>query len=122
MVNKSKARGTAWETAVVRFLQANGFLKARRKVQTGSLDEADVAVDDGNVFCAELKDCARISLSEFIDEAVAEAKNAHSKWGLVIIKRRNRGVGEAYATMRLSDWTEMAHELETLRRDQEVAA
>jgi hypothetical protein len=107
-VNKAKAKGTAWETAVVRFLQTSGFPDARRKVLAGRFDLSDVDIDGRGRFAGECKDHQHITLSEFVDEAVVEAENAHADYGVAIVKRRNKGVGEAYAVMRLSDWTKMA--------------
>ena len=39
-----------------------------------------------------------------MDEALVEQKNAKKKFGIGIIKRRNRNVKEAYVVMTLEQW------------------
>ncbi len=46
-MSKSKQKGTAAETAVVKYLKANGFPKAERRALQGSLDKGDISgIDD----------------------------------------------------------------------------
>jgi hypothetical protein len=84
-VSKSKARGTAAETAVVRWLAANGFPYAERRTLAGSADRGDLAGIPGVV--AEIKNCRRDSLPSWVDEARVEAANAGVPVGVVIHKR-----------------------------------
>jgi hypothetical protein len=105
MANPSKARGTAWETAVVRYLHEHGFPNARRKVLTGKLDEGDIDLGSCEV-TIEAKNTQKITLSEFVDEARIEARNSGGGYGVAVVKRRGKGTGESYAVMRLEDWTE----------------
>jgi hypothetical protein len=42
-MNKSKIKGTAYETAVVRHLNDNGFPYAERRALAGNLDKGDIA-------------------------------------------------------------------------------
>ena len=106
MANPSKARGTAWETAVVRYLHEHGFPKARRKVLTGKLDEGDIDLGSCEI-TIEAKNCKSITPSEFVDEAVREARNAGGAYGVAVVKRRNRGTGEGYVMLRLEDFCDL---------------
>jgi deferrochelatase/peroxidase EfeB len=57
-------------------------------------------------FLVEAKACARIELAAFVDQ-VAKAAKKQSKLPVVIIKRRNKPVGDAYVVMQLADWIAM---------------
>ncbi len=43
-MSKSKQKGTAAETAVVKYLKANGFPKAERRALQGNLDKGDISL------------------------------------------------------------------------------
>jgi hypothetical protein len=99
-VSASKAKGTAAETAVVRFLQANGYPHAERRALAGSQDRGDVAGIPGLV--VEVKDRGQIQLGEWLKEAQAEARwqNGQLDIGVVWHKRRGKSSpGQWYVTM-----------------------
>lgn len=101
-MSRAKQKGTAWETAIVRYLQACN-LPARRKVLTGSLDEGDI---DTGRWSIEAKNCQAISLAAWVDEADAEAANS-GRPVAVVAKRRGKGdPGEAYVVMPLRVFVE----------------
>ena len=107
MVNKSKIRGTAFETAVVNFLRANGFPFARRLALAGSADLGDLSLGDtppGGPVVIECKDHAKIDLSGFLTELDAECSNAGNEYGIVVIKRRGKNVSQAYVVTTLERW------------------
>jgi hypothetical protein len=97
-VSASKQKGTAFETAVVRFMQAAGFDVERRALQ-GSLDKGDIAGLDGWVL--ECKAEKAITLAEYMKEAEQEAVNAGVPWYAAIVKRRNKNVSDAYVVLPL---------------------
>ena len=98
MTNPSKAKGTAWETAVVTWLRANGFPYAERRTLAGANDKGDVSGVPGVVL--ECKATKTITLSTFVDELLVEMANAQADIGAVVIKRRGTtDVGRAYAVM-----------------------
>lgn len=104
MVNKSKVKGTRWESQVVEYLKAHGFPFARRLTLAGSKDIGDIYLGDdppGGQVTVEAKDCAAITLSTFMDETVAETENAGNEYGFVVVKRRNKPVGQAYVVSNL---------------------
>lgn len=106
-MNKSKQKGTKWESDTVTWHREHGFPFARRITQTGPKDCGDTTLGDeppGGPVTIENKDCAAITLSTFVDEMVAETANAGNEYGVVIIKRRNKPVGQAYVVTTLEMW------------------
>ena len=76
MTNRAKARGTAWETRLVKYLQENGFPYAERRALTGALDRGDIAGIP--LVCLEAKNARRHELAQWIDEVVKEKANAQA--------------------------------------------
>jgi len=100
MSNPSKARGTAFETALVGWLQANGHPYAERRTLSGHNDRGDVAGIPGVVI--EAKNCKTIQLAAWVDELAVEMGNAGVDIGAVVIRRRGTSdVGRSYAVMPL---------------------
>jgi len=89
VANRSKAKGTAGETAIVNYLLEEG-LHAYRKVLSGSLDKGDISVLEGRV-TIEAKNASTTKLSEYVDEATTEALNAKSDFGVAWHKRTRKG-------------------------------
>jgi hypothetical protein len=85
-VSRSKAKGTAAETAVVRFLREAGFEQAERRTLNGVQDRGDIAGIPGVVI--EVKNCARDQLPAWIGEAERERDNDRAGLGVVWHKRR----------------------------------
>jgi len=42
-----------------------------------------------------------------MDEALVEQKNAKKRFGIAVIKRRNKNVKEAYVMMTLEQWIDL---------------
>jgi hypothetical protein len=102
-MSASRAKGTAAETAVVRFLQANGYPSAERRALAGVNDRGDVAGIPGLVI--EVKAEKRLELARYVDEALTEA--GLDDLGIVWHKRVRRGnPGEWYVSM--EGWTFLA--------------
>lgn len=104
-MNRSKAKGTAWETRLTRWLCENGFPDVERRALQGTLDKGDIAGIAGVVL--ELKNCRTIDLAGWIDEAVKEKANAKAKIGAVIFPRRNYGTDRAYVVMEMQQFAQM---------------
>jgi len=85
-VSRSKNKGTAAETAVVRFLRAAGFTQAERRTLSGAQDRGDIAGVPGVVI--EVKNCARQELPAWVAEAELERDNDRASLGVVWHKRR----------------------------------
>jgi hypothetical protein len=86
-VNRSKARGTAWESAIVAYL-AELWPYVERRTQSGAKDRGDIAGLPGVVI--EAKSAARMELSEWAKETAAEVSNAKARIGVTWIKRRGK--------------------------------
>jgi hypothetical protein len=100
-MSKAKAKGTAAETAVVKYLQANGFPYAERRALHGTADKGDITGCGPVVF--EVKDHKTITLSAWLKELEAEMANAKVAVGAVIAKKRGTmNVGDWYAVMPVS--------------------
>lgn len=88
-MSAAKQRGTAAETAVVRYLQRNGWPHAERRTLSGANDKGDIAGVIG--VCLEVKATKAIDLAGFVDEAEVERINAEAAVGAAWIKRRGKG-------------------------------
>lgn len=98
MSNPSKAKGTAWESAIVSFLQAQGWPYVERRALAGGKDRGDIAGIPGVVI--EAKAVKTIALGTFLDEADAEALNDGADFGVAWIKRRGKvWPGHGYVVM-----------------------
>ena len=105
MANPSKKKGTAWETALVEYLKLSGFPYAERRALCGTSDRGDVAGIPGVVL--EAKAEKTIALSTYMDEVATEKQNANAQVGAAVIKRRNRGPGDSYVVMPLSQFVDL---------------
>lgn len=111
MVNKPKAKGTAAETRVVKYLTQAG-LRAIRVVQKGNRDEGDIHVIGGHgcVSCIlEVKGgkqtakFARKQREEWLAETRQEAENYGSVRGFLIIAKHGSSVCDYHV------WDEHGH-------------
>lgn len=94
-------RGPKFEADVVAWLQTHGYPYAERRVMGGNRDRGDIAGVPGVVL--ELKNCNRIELAAWIDEAQSEAKNAGVDVWAVVAKRKGKGdPGDAYVITNLA--------------------
>ena len=104
MTNKSKARGTAWET------RAGRYLGLRRLPLAGNKDLGDL---DCDIAVVECKNTKVFDLAGWMDELDVEMRNAEKGYGFVIFPRRNYKVGKSYCLMPLDQLNEI---LELIRR------
>ena len=98
-MNKPKARGTAAETAVTRWLAANGFPNAERRALRGTLDAGDISGCPG--LCVEVKggDAARTAghglIIQWLAETETERRNAGAQVGVLVVQRKGFGPDRA---------------------------
>lgn len=113
-MNKSKIKGTRWESANVEFL-ARWWPKIKRAALEGTGDVGDLTHPEG--WAIECKDRQPISLPMFLREAEAEAANRGvSRFVAIVKNRRSKGesghVADGYAVTRTRVWAEATHALE----------
>ena len=95
-MSRQKQKGTAAETAVVRYMKQFGW-NVERRALTGSADMGDIT---GIPVVIEVKNHKIMKLAEWVDEAIVEAKNAMVAVGVVWHKRKGKGSpGDWYVTM-----------------------
>lgn len=93
-MNKSKAKGTSVETALVNYLKGAGFPNARRKPLTGALDQGDVDLTVHPLIIAECKYASGkpgVKLTEWMRELDTEVTNAGAIFGLLVAKQSGAG-------------------------------
>ena len=97
-MGRSRAKGTSWESEIVRFLQSAGWPHAERRALNGSKDRGDITGIPG--VCVEAKSASRIEMAEWLKEMLTEKTNANADVGALWIKRRGKGsAGDAYVIM-----------------------
>ncbi len=104
-MNRPRRIGTAWESAVVDYLQAHGFPYAERRALNGARDKGDVAGIPGVVL--EAKAEKAVDLAGWCSEAEAEAANAGVTRWAVVAKRRRKPVAQAYVILTLEQYAEL---------------
>ena len=118
MSNPNKRKGTAWESEVRDYLNAElGKLdesgrvldpfdseNARRPAQEGAADIGDVHAVP---FILECKNVAKVDLPGFIRQANTEAGNAGFPFGAVVIKKRRGSVRDGYVAMDLATFSRL---------------
>lgn len=116
MVNRPKQIGTEFESALAKYLQANGFPDAERKVLHGSKDIGDVASQRYNVaFEAKAGQAAigasRAQILAWLMEAETERYNG--EWDYVPLVVKTPGVGDTKFGQTRTYW--WLHDLMLLR-------
>lgn len=87
MSNPSKAKGTAWESAIVDYLRIFNPHVERRTLN-GNHDRGDITGIPGVVI--EAKNAKTITLAAWVDEANIEGLNDNAPVAVVWVKRRGR--------------------------------
>lgn len=96
-MSAARDKGTRAETAVVRYLQAQGWPYVERRASSGCNDKGDIAFPG---IVIEVKSCERMALAAWLDEAEVEAANA--KVDTAVVWHRRKGVASPadwYVTM-----------------------
>lgn len=112
-MSRERAKGTRFETQVAAFLAESLGARAVRLGMGGIHDVGDVHVDGLDV-TVECKNCRRMELGGWLDEAVRESENAGTALGVVAHHRKGCGdarIADTYLTMRLGDFAALMREL-----------
>jgi len=118
MGNKAKAKGTAFETLVVKYLRPRGFAKAFRPATSGSYDSGDIngISNPARQAIIQCKNQRKFDLSGWLNDAVAQAQQeavGGNALPIVVAKRPGVGeknLGETYAILRLEDLSTLLKE------------
>lgn len=104
MTSRNKAKGSAWERAVVEHLRAAGWPFAERRIAGAAKDRGDIAGVVGVVI--EAKNAASTRLAEWIKEAEDERTNDGAWLGVVWHKRIGKAsAADGYVTMTGAQFT-----------------
>lgn len=99
----AKQKGTAFETALVRYLaeifEGRHGLQPRRVAQSGQLDTGDI--HGISPFVAQAKNYRNVAdgIREGVDGAEVQHLRAGEPFGVAFVKRPRKGVGQSYAVM-----------------------
>jgi hypothetical protein len=105
-MSRERAKGTAWESTIVNYLQGRGWVHAERRALAGALDKGDIAGVPGVVI--EAKNCKQINLAQFLTEANTERANAGAAIGVAWVKRRGKAsAGDGYVVMDGDTFTQL---------------
>ncbi|WP_333744101.1 hypothetical protein [Streptomyces ardesiacus] len=106
MTSKNKAKGSAWERAIVEHLRAAGWPFAERRLAGSRKDRGDIAGVVGVVI--EAKNTASRNLAGWVDETEVERQNDGAWLGVVWHKRTGKGsAADGYVTMTGAQFTEL---------------
>ncbi len=106
MTHPNKAKGSRWEAAVRDYLADKLGLRLERIPAGAANDRGDISGLPN--LCVECKDVAKLDFAGWVDEARAEAENVGpGVLPVVVVKRRRKGVNEAYAVMPLDAWASL---------------
>jgi hypothetical protein len=111
MSNPQKAKGTAWETAIVRFLREAG-LYAIKPRQEGTRDVGDVHVEGLVVLQAKNYRDLATGIREGIEGVAEQRLHAGLPFGFAVVKRARKPVEEAYVVLRLGDLPDLVRALD----------
>ena len=106
MTNRNKAKGSAWERAIVEHLRAAGWPFAERRLAGAVKDRGDIAGVVGVVI--EAKNTATARLAEWVKEAETERQNDGAWLGVVWHKKVGKtSAADGYVTMTGAQFTQL---------------
>lgn len=104
-MSKERRAGTAFAQAAAEFLATHGHPYAERRALFGRNDKGDIGGVIGWVL--ECKATREIDLAGAVDEARVEARNAGTRLFAAVVKRRRKGIADAYVVMPLEVFAEL---------------
>lgn len=108
-MSKAKQKGTAAESALVKYLQSVGFADAKRKVLSGAFDKGDIETR-GLIW--EVKNQKSYKIPAWLDETGKEKENAKADFGILAIKPVGIGIGKAdqwWAVLPIGELVRLLH-------------
>ena len=118
MGNRAKAKGTSFETLIVKYLRSHSFRKAYRPATKGGLDTGDIngVSSDRRQAVFQCKNQRKYDLSGWLNDTVAQAQQEEvggNALPVLVVKRPGVGeakIGDTYAIMRLEDMVSLLRE------------
>jgi len=118
MGNKNKAKGTSFETLIVRYLRSRSFKKAFRPSLSGKYDSGDIngIASPRRQAIVQCKNQKKFDFSGWLNDAVSQAQQEEvggNALPILVVKRPGVGektLGETYAILRLEDLSSLLKE------------
>lgn len=118
MGNRNKAKGTAFETLIVKFLRNRGFKKCYRPATKGSYDTGDIngIHSPKRQAVIQCKNHKKFDLSGWLDDVTVQAQQeevGHNALPVLVVKRPGVGeasIGKTYAILTLEDLSSLLKE------------
>ena len=110
-MSKAKAKGTAAETAVVKYLIDNGFPYAERRALNGAIDLGDITGTPALAW--EVKNHKTYKIPAWLKETESEKINAKADFGILVVKPIGVGTNNTanwWAILSLEDITNLLRE------------
>ena len=104
LMNKSKAKGTSFETDCVNYANEQGY-EAIRKVLSGAEDKGDIQLRKDIIL--ECKAAVKFDLSGWMEETNIQKANSKSKWAFLVVKRPRKNVSKSYAIIEYDQLLEL---------------
>lgn len=117
-MSAAKAKGTRWETALVKFFGIVG-VEAYRPAQSGFKDVGDL--HGLAPFVGQAKDYRswEVAIREGLDGAEKQKRHARQLYGVAFVKRARRSAGAGYAVLTVATFARL---LVRLRRAERLLA
>ncbi len=111
MTSPEKAKGDAFERAVVDYLQTHGHRYAQRAFGAGRRDDqGDVLGLPGVVL--QVKNHRRLELAAWVDQAEEQRARARADLAVVVAKRRGKPAADSYVVLSLGAFARLLAELD----------
>ena len=118
MGNRMKAKGTSFETLIVKYLRGRSFKRAYRPATKGEYDTGDIngITNSRRQAIIQCKNQRKFDLSGWLNDAVSQAKQEEvggNALPILVVKRPGVGeksLGETYAILRLEDVSSLLKE------------
>ena len=113
MSARPKDIGTRAESAVVKYLAANGWPNAERRALHGNVDLGDVTGTPGLAWEVKGGEAAKTAsdnqIAAWFQEAQLEAANAGARFGFLVAARRHKNVRDWWAAVDVCDIANLVH-------------
>lgn len=119
-MSKEKAKGTRYETSVVRYLhEALGDPRAERAAPHGVADVGDIAHIwahgfEGIAECKCYREVAPSDVARFRAETLAERKRVGADFALLVVSAYRRGVAQSGVHVTIPDLTRICNGIQSV--------